>query len=135
MTSPAGRTVTPNPLRGGIRRVSSKLRAHADAIILACARVLMELRSGIYKGIHGVLNPSHRRQFEEGVNLLFSSWTALCLAIDNEWGGPASRQKAEQLYQDVLCWFYGHTGSFVQPPDGRGVVSLTYCTTTHLCVS
>ena len=95
---------------------SSKLRARADAIILACARVLMELRSGIYKGVHGVLNPSHRRQFEEGVNLLFSSWTALCLAIDNEWGGPASRQKAEQLYQDVLCWFYGHTGSFAQPP-------------------
>ena len=60
---------------------------------------------------------------------------ALCLAIDNEWGAPASRQKAEQLYQDVLCWFYGHTGSFVQPPDGRGVVSLTYCTSTHLCVS
>ncbi|KAL0022743.1 hypothetical protein WJX77_010678 [Trebouxia sp. C0004] len=41
--------------------------------------------------------------------MLFSSWTALCLAIDNEWGGPSSRQKAEQLYQDVLHWFYNHT--------------------------
>lgn len=70
----------------------------------------MELRSGIYKGVHGVLPVPHRAQFEDGVNLLFSSWTALCLAIDNEWGGPTSRQKAEQLYQDVLSWFYGHTG-------------------------
>ncbi|KAL3156417.1 hypothetical protein ABBQ38_000727 [Trebouxia sp. C0009 RCD-2024] len=69
----------------------------------------MELRSGLYKGVHGVLPLPHRAQFEEGVNLLFSSWTALCLAIDNAWGGPGSRQKAEQLYQDVLCWFYGHT--------------------------
>ena len=72
----------------------------------------MELRSGIYKGVHGVLPVAHRAQFEDGVNLLFSSWTALCLAIDNEWGGPASRQKAEQLYQDVLAWFYGHTGVY-----------------------
>lgn len=72
----------------------------------------MELRSGIYKGVHGVLPVSHRAQFEDGVNLLFSSWTALCLAIDNEWGGPASRQKAEQLYEDVLAWFYGHTGVY-----------------------
>ena len=70
----------------------------------------MELRSGIYKGVHGVLPVQQRAQFEEGVNLLFSSWTALCLAIDNEWGGPSSRQKAEQLYQEVLHWFYGHTG-------------------------
>lgn len=70
----------------------------------------MELRSGLYKGVHGVLPIPHRAQFEEGVNLLFSSWTALCLAIDNAWGGPGSRQKAEQLYQDVLAWFYGHTG-------------------------
>lgn len=70
----------------------------------------MELRSGIYKGVHGVLRVPHRAQFEDGVNLLFSSWTALCLAIDNEWGGPTSRHKAEQLYQDVLSWFYGHTG-------------------------
>ena len=70
----------------------------------------MELRSGIYKGVHGVLRHTYRPQFEEGVNLLFSHWTALCLAIDQEWGGPTSRQKAEQLYQDVLRWFYAHTG-------------------------
>lgn len=73
----------------------------------------MELRSGIYKGVHGVLPVQHRAQFEEGVNLLFSSWTALCLAIDHEWGGPSSRLKAEQLYQDVLYWFYGHTGALL----------------------
>ncbi len=81
--------------------------SHLDKNLTARA---MELRSGIYKGVHGVLPVEQRAQFEEGVNLLFSSWTALCLAIDNEWGGPSSRQKAEQLYHDVLHWFYSHTG-------------------------
>eukprot|EP00891_Asterochloris_glomerata_P000425 jgi/Astpho2/425/Aster-x0926 len=68
----------------------------------------MELRSGIYKGLHGVLPQQARPRFEEGVNLLFSRWTALCLAIDNEWGGRNSREKAEQIYNDVLHWFYNH---------------------------
>ena len=87
----------------------------------------MELRSGIYKGVHGILPAQHRPQFEEGVNLLFSSWTALCLAIDNDWGGASSRQKAEQLYQDVLLWFYSHTGVllFVAASPARA------CTQAH----
>ena len=74
----------------------------------------MELRSGIYKGLHGVLPQQARPQFEEGVNLLFSRWTALCLAIDNEWGGRNSREKAEQIYNDVLHWFYNHKGAVLQ---------------------
>ncbi len=74
----------------------------------------MELRSGIYKGLHGVLPQQARPRFEEGVNLLFSRWTALCLAIDNEWGGRNSREKAEQIYNDVLHWFYNHKGAPLQ---------------------
>ena len=74
----------------------------------------MELRSGIYKGLHGVLPQQARPQFEEGVNLLFSRWTALCLAIDNEWGGRNSREKAEHIYNDVLHWFYNHKGAALQ---------------------
>ena len=74
----------------------------------------MELRSGIYKGVHGTLPQQYRSQFAEGLSLLFSRWTALGLAIDNDWGGPSSRQKAEQLYKDVLHWFYTHTGGILR---------------------
>ena len=42
--------------------------------------------------------------------MVLQRWTALCLAVDNEWGGRESRQKAEALYQDVLAWFYDNTG-------------------------
>ena len=79
----------------------------------------MELRSGIYKGVHGTLSEQCRSQFAEGLSLLFSRWTALGLAIDNEWGGPSSRQKAEQLYEDVLHWFFTHTGPKGVPFEAR----------------
>lgn len=39
-----------------------------------------------------------------------SRWTALCLAVENEWGGRDSRQKADQMYQDILAWFYDNKG-------------------------
>ena len=42
--------------------------------------------------------------------MVLQRWTALCLAVDNEWGGRESRQKAEALYQDVLAWFYDSSG-------------------------
>ncbi|KAK7307075.1 hypothetical protein VNO77_39817 [Canavalia gladiata] len=32
-------------------------------------------------------------------------WTALQMAIENEWGGRSSRLKAQQLASDVLSWF------------------------------
>lgn len=79
-----------------------------DAVTVSAAN--MELRSGIYKGVHGTLPGHYRGQFTEGVSLLFSRWTALGLAIDNEWGGSSSRQKAEHLYEDVLQWFFTHSG-------------------------
>lgn len=87
----------------------------------------MELRSGIYKGVHGTLPEQYRSRFAEGLSLLFSRWTALGLAIDNEWGGPSSRLKAEQLYEDVLHWFFTHTGVARLPHNG--VVLHLYHTT------
>ncbi|KIY92516.1 hypothetical protein MNEG_15446 [Monoraphidium neglectum] len=47
-----------------------------------------------------------RPAFEEGVTAVFTQWTALCLAVENEWGGPLSVDKANQIIQDVLDWFY-----------------------------
>ena len=44
--------------------------------------------------------------FEEGAALLFQRWTALQLAVVNEWGGSSSKQKAKELLDDVINWFY-----------------------------
>ncbi|KAI5326576.1 PREDICTED: pre-rRNA-processing TSR2 [Prunus dulcis] len=43
--------------------------------------------------------------FREGVALVLSRWSALQLAVDNEWGGRDSRRKSEQLAADVFSWF------------------------------
>ncbi|KAK9830416.1 hypothetical protein WJX72_011646 [[Myrmecia] bisecta] len=67
----------------------------------------MELRNGTVVGLHTV-PPEARPAFEEGVSLVLERWTALCLAIDQEWGGANSKQKAQQLYADILNWFYSN---------------------------
>ncbi|GLJ49531.1 hypothetical protein SUGI_1050130 [Cryptomeria japonica] len=52
----------------------------------------------------GVLSPEALSKFEEGVRLVFSRWTALQMAVQNEWGGRTSAQKAHQLTVDVVAW-------------------------------
>jgi pre-rRNA-processing protein TSR2 len=47
-----------------------------------------------------------KKTFEEGCYLIFMRWTALQLAIINEWGGNDSKDKAKNLFEDVLDWFY-----------------------------
>ncbi|CAI9102424.1 OLC1v1000689C1 [Oldenlandia corymbosa var. corymbosa] len=39
---------------------------------------------------------------QEGINLLFSRWTALQMAVLNEWGGPHSRVKSQKLAVDIF---------------------------------
>jgi hypothetical protein len=67
----------------------------------------MNLRSGTVVGAH-ILKPEHRPAFEEGVRQAFKRWTALCLAIENAWGGEGemSRQKGGALVDEVVQWFY-----------------------------
>ena len=36
--------------------------------------------------------------------------TALCLAIENQWGGHASKDKGAALMNEVIHWFYGKKG-------------------------
>lgn len=60
-----------------------------------------------------VLPPESRPAFEEGASLVFSLWSALSLAIDNEFGGRRSRDKAQQLWIDVVQWFYDGKGVFL----------------------
>ncbi|KAL3533186.1 hypothetical protein ACH5RR_006707 [Cinchona calisaya] len=40
--------------------------------------------------------------FQEGINLLLSRWTALQMAVQNEWGGPHTRLKSQQLALDLF---------------------------------
>jgi len=44
-------------------------------------------------------------QFEDAVRCMFSEWTALRLAAENLWGGPASADKAAELAAEVLARF------------------------------
>jgi hypothetical protein len=71
----------------------------------------MELRSGHISGPPLQL-PSQEAKagFEEGVGLVFSQWTALCLAVEQEWGGHDSEEKANHLIDEVIQWFYKKRG-------------------------
>ncbi|KAJ0014616.1 hypothetical protein Pint_20582 [Pistacia integerrima] len=43
--------------------------------------------------------------FKEGISLILSRWSALQMAVENEWGGRGSRAIADQLCSDVFSWF------------------------------
>lgn len=52
-----------------------------------------------------VLSAEGLKKFEEGVGLIFSSWMALQMAVQNEWGGRDSRQKEQGFTVDLVSWF------------------------------
>lgn len=81
----------------------------------------MNLRSGAVVGA-GLVPPHARAAFEEGVGLVMAEWTALALAVENEWGGPYSRDKARELVGYVASWFYGRKGEWM---DGLGCLGLS----------
>ena len=69
----------------------------------------MELRSGYALGLReseqrGALTPDHVNQLRRGVTLVFARWTALQLAIANQWGGPDSQEKARELVEKTVQW-------------------------------
>ncbi|KAL7137361.1 hypothetical protein ABFS83_10G086200 [Erythranthe nasuta] len=41
-------------------------------------------------------------QLQEGINLVLSRWTALRMAVENEWGGRTSAQKSQQFSRDIF---------------------------------
>ena len=43
-------------------------------------------------------------QLQEGISLLLSRWSALQMAVENEWGGHDSRLKSHQLAADIFSW-------------------------------
>jgi pre-rRNA-processing protein TSR2 len=46
----------------------------------------------------------------EGIRQIFMRWTALCLAVEQEWGGRSSTEKANSLQGEILEWFYSRKG-------------------------
>jgi pre-rRNA-processing protein TSR2 len=51
-----------------------------------------------------VLSAEGMGKFEEGVGLILSSWLALQMAVQNEWGGRDSRQKEQKFAADIVAW-------------------------------
>ncbi|THG05988.1 hypothetical protein TEA_000246 [Camellia sinensis var. sinensis] len=50
------------------------------------------------------LSAENAAQLQEGINLLLSRWSALQMAVENEWGGRDSRLKSQQLAADIFSW-------------------------------
>jgi pre-rRNA-processing protein TSR2 len=70
----------------------------------------MDLRSGTRTGPVQQLSAPAKEGFEEGVGIIFSQWTALVLAVENQWGGSESASKADYFIEDILEWFYKKKG-------------------------
>ncbi|KAL1925565.1 uncharacterized protein VTP21DRAFT_448 [Calcarisporiella thermophila] len=54
--------------------------------------------------------------FTEGVKLLFRTWTALRLAVENEWGGYDSAEKRDWMV-DVVVDYFEKKGKKVEPDE------------------
>ena len=52
-------------------------------------------------------HPEAEGAFEASTRAIFHQWTALELAVSNQWGGPDSKEKAEDLCAEILDLFGG----------------------------
>nr|XP_027120849.1 pre-rRNA-processing protein TSR2-like [Coffea arabica] len=50
-------------------------------------------------------SPSPFSPFHEGISMLLSRWTALQMAVQNQWGGRDSFMKSQQLAYEINSWF------------------------------
>ncbi|KAF3321707.1 pre-rRNA-processing protein TSR2 [Carex littledalei] len=53
-----------------------------------------------------VLSGESAAIFSEGISLVLSRWTALQMAVENQWGGRESRGKADELFASIQSWFF-----------------------------
>lgn len=47
----------------------------------------------------------------ERISVLLSRWSALTMAVQNQWGGPDSFKKYQLLVSDIASWFSQPSGS------------------------
>ena len=52
----------------------------------------------------------------EAIRLVSGRWTALQMAVENQWGGRDSRAKAYQFGESILFWFCRTKGTYSSPP-------------------
>ncbi|KAJ1294315.1 hypothetical protein BS78_01G137100 [Paspalum vaginatum] len=58
----------------------------------------------------GPISAEARAALGEAIGLMFGRWTALQMAVENQWGGRESRAKADQLGESILSWFCDSKG-------------------------
>lgn len=51
-------------------------------------------------------------QFGDGINMVLHRWAALRMAVENEWGGRDSLQKAQQLGHNLFNFLSQSRGIF-----------------------
>ncbi|KAI9265230.1 Pre-rRNA-processing protein TSR2-domain-containing protein [Phascolomyces articulosus] len=61
-------------------------------------------------------NHPNKIAFEEGVNYIFKSWTALNLAVEQDWGGVDSAEKRDWMMQ-VIVDYFGSNGKKLDIED------------------
>ncbi|EAZ43285.1 hypothetical protein OsJ_27881 [Oryza sativa Japonica Group] len=66
--------------------------------------------AGSTSGGGGALSAQAAAALGEGIGLVFGRWTALQMAVENQWGGRDSRAKADQLAESILSWFANSKG-------------------------
>lgn len=69
--------------------------------------------------------------FREGIVLVLSRWSALQIAVENEWGGRDSRRKADLLASEIFNWFAQSTGTYDLP--AFVVSKSSYCSVYVFC--
>lgn len=52
-----------------------------------------------------MLSADSAAQLRQGIDLVLSRWSALQMAVVNEWGGRDSLLKSHQLAADIFSWF------------------------------
>jgi Pre-rRNA-processing protein TSR2 len=68
---------------------------------------IIQTRAMAAKATQVPRHPESDKHFTEGVKSIFRQWTALELAVTNQWGGPSSSTKANAMIEDVLKLFQG----------------------------
>ena len=76
----------------------------------------MQLRSGYGLGLRGQDGQSKWTEEQVGhlayaVRVVFARWTALTMAVENQWGGPDSQGKAQDLVRRVTEWLITTKGA------------------------
>jgi len=63
-------------------------------------------------GSGGPISPEAAAALGEGIRLVFGRWTALQMAVENQWGGRDSRAKADQFGESIHSWFCRTRGTY-----------------------